>query len=161
MKKAVETRIENLVRPLVESADLFLEGVTVTGGREPLVRVTVDVPEGEGAVGADDLQKVTREISAALDEEDPIENAYRLEVSTPGAERKLTTPRHFRRNVGHLVEIKTKQGKRVKGRIKEATEDSVSVEITAKKGTSPKVVSIELDKIAKARSRVDFGSIGL
>lgn len=161
MKKAIETRIENLVRPLVESAGLFLEAITVTSGREPLVRVTVDLPMGEGAVDADDLQKLTREISTALDEDDPIENAYRLEVSTPGAERELKTPRHFGRNIGRLVEIKTTEGKRIKGHITEATDDAVSVEITGKKGTSPKVVSVELGKIAKARSRVDFGSIGL
>lgn len=160
MSKAVETRIKNLVSPIVESADLFLESVTVTGGREPLVRVTVDLFEGEGAVGSDQLQDLTRQISTALDEDDPIENAYRLEVSTPGAERELTTARHFSRNVGRLVEIKTKTGDRVRGHVVSSDDQTVTVKVAGKKGKPGDEVVIELDNISKARSRVDFGSIG-
>lgn len=160
MSKAVETRIKNLVAPLVEAADLFLESVTVTGGREPLVRVTVDLYEGEGAVDADQLQELTRQISTALDEEDPIENAYRLEVSTPGAERQLTTPRHFSRTVGRLVEIKTKTGERVRGHVVSSDDQTVTVTVAGKKGKPGNDVVVELDNISKARSRVDFGSIG-
>ncbi|MDO5048919.1 MAG: ribosome maturation factor RimP [Actinomycetaceae bacterium] len=160
MSKAVEARIQELVAPIVKSADLFLESVTVTTGRDPLVRVTVDLYEGEGAVDADNLQELTRQISTALDEADPIENAYMLEVSTPGAERQLTTPRHFSRTTGHLVEIKTKTGERIKGRVISSDENSVTVEVTGKKGKPSEELAIPLDNISKARSRVDFGAIG-
>lgn len=160
MSPAIQSRIEALVAPKVIDADLFLEKVTVTAGKAPLVRVTVDLPEGEGAVDADKLQALTREISATLDEADPIEGAYTLEVSTPGAERALETPRHFSRAIGHLVEIKTEGGERIKGYVRAATDHDVTVEVAGKKKQPGYEVSVELGKISKAHSRIDFGSIG-
>ncbi|MDO5033941.1 MAG: ribosome maturation factor RimP [Actinomycetaceae bacterium] len=160
MSKAVETRIEELAAPIVSNAELYLEGVTVTSGKNPLVRVTLDLPEGPGAVDAEKLQKVTREISAALDEADPIEGAYTLEVSTPGAERALETPRHFSRSIGRLVEIKTSKGERIKGHVLSVSDEAVKVEVAGKKGKPGTEVTVELAKITKARSRIDFGSLG-
>ncbi len=160
MSKAIEARIETLVAPIVSRADLFLESVTVTRGKEPLVRVTVDLKEGAGSVDADDVLQVSREISAAMDEADPIESAYTLEVSTPGAERKLETPRHFSRCIGHLVEIKTQDGERLKGRVVSSDDQSVTLSIAGKKVKPEREEAVALDKITKAHSRVDFGSLG-
>ncbi|MDO5719172.1 MAG: ribosome maturation factor RimP [Actinomycetaceae bacterium] len=160
-KKPAEARIENIVAPIIDAHGLFLETVTVTGGHHALVRVTVDLIDGPGSVSADALDVLTREVSHALDEADPIENAYTLEVSTPGAERQLTTPRHFSRTVGHLVEIRTTDGKRLRGRVLEATDQAVTVDTadnrSKKEGGEPTVV--EYERVKKARSRVELRSI--
>lgn len=161
-KKPAEARIENIVAPIIDDHGLFLEAVTVTGGHNALVRVTVDLMDGPGAVSADALDALTRDISHALDDADPIEHAYTLEVSTPGAERELTTARHFSRTVGHLVEIRTTDGKRIKGRVIEATDAAVTVDTEAKgskKEGAKQPTVVEFDRVKKARSRVELRSI--
>ena len=70
-----------------------VDGVAVTGG-----------PDGSG-VGIEDCERVSREVSALMDVHDPIPSAYTLEVSTPGLDRVLRTPEHFRRFVGERVNV--------------------------------------------------------
>src|SRR5262245_16949858 len=61
-----------------------------------VVRVLIDLdPPGPDAIGFDDCERISRELSAVLDVEDPIPNAYRLEVSSPGVDRPLRTAEHF------------------------------------------------------------------
>src|SRR5689334_14323410 len=73
------------------------------GGRQTL-RVFIDKPSG---VSLDDCTRISRAVSAALDVEDPIEGAYDLEVSSPGLDRPLRTPEHFRKFAGSKVRIRT------------------------------------------------------
>jgi ribosome maturation factor RimP len=83
----------------------------VTGaGRRRTVSLVVDLPDGPGGVSSDQIGEVSREVSTALDEADVIPGAYTLEVSTPGTDRPLTEPRHFRRAVGRLVTVTTAEG---------------------------------------------------
>ena len=106
MADAIARRLTELLTPVVEGAGAFLEGIKTTrAGKYSTVRVLVDLPDGPGELGLDALTEVSRAVSAALDEADPIKGQYTLEVSTPGAERELSTPRHFRRAVGHDVEL--------------------------------------------------------
>ena len=106
MADAIARRLTELLTPVVEGAGAFLEGIKTTrAGKYSTVRVLVDLPDGPGELGLDALTEVSRAVSAALDEADPVKGRYTLEVSTPGAERCLTTPRHFRRAVGHDVEL--------------------------------------------------------
>ena len=80
----------------------------------------------------DALTKITRAVSAAMDDSDPVAGRYTLEVSTPGAERCLTTPRHFRRAVGHDLEVTVEvDGADVTltGTVVAADEDSVTLMI--------------------------------
>ena len=106
---AVRARVRQVVEPLIAAAGLDLEDLNVTrAGRRHVVRVTVD---GDGGVSHDELSDVAHEISAALDaaEESGGElttDAYTLEVSSPGIDRPLTQPRHWRRNVGRLVIVR-------------------------------------------------------
>lgn len=111
--------------PTVESLGLYLENVTLTkSGKYTMVRVTVDLPDGPGAVDSDQLVDVTRAVSSWLDQEDPIPGRYTLEVSTPGAERVLTTPRDFRRAEGRMVKAVV-AGKEIEGRLEGVNEGSV------------------------------------
>jgi ribosome maturation factor RimP len=98
-------RLAAVLEPVVAAAGYDLEEVAVTpAGRRRLVRVVVDSDTG---VSLDDVAAVSRAISATLDEDDKLVGAapYVLEVSSPGVDRPLTAPRHWRRNVGRLVGV--------------------------------------------------------
>lgn len=75
----------------------------VKEGSEWYLRITIDKPDG---IFIDDCEKVHRLIEPLLDETDPIEGAYRLEVSSPGIERELRTDLHFKTSVGKEVTLK-------------------------------------------------------
>ncbi|NCD19392.1 MAG: ribosome maturation factor RimP [Actinobacteria bacterium] len=99
------------LEPVVAEAGLFLEGVSVSpAGRRTVVRVVVDLADGPGGVSSDALAEVSREVSRALDGSDLLTGPYTLEVTTPGVDRPLTDPRHFRRAVGRLVAVTTGAG---------------------------------------------------
>ena len=118
----------DLLRPVVEAAGFDLEDVTVTAaGRRSLVRVSVDA---DGGVDLDDIAEISREISAALDEDGDAGFAgpYVLEVSSPGVDRPLTEPRHWRRNVGRLVTVRVGESQ-VTGRVAEAGETAVVLDV--------------------------------
>src|SRR5499427_6986895 len=96
--------LERLLEPIVRAAGMDLESVRVgSAGRRRLLRVVVD---GDGGVSLDDIALVSREVSARLDATGAMGEApYTLEVSSPGVDRPLTQPRHWRRAVGRLVRL--------------------------------------------------------
>ena len=96
--------IERLLEPVVRAAGLDLESVRVgRAGRRRLLRVVVDA---DGGVDLDNIALVSREASARLDDTGAMGEApYTLEVSSPGVDRPLTQPRHWRRAVGRLVRV--------------------------------------------------------
>ena len=101
----VATRMAGLVAPVVEAAGYDLEELVVTpAGRRSIVRVVVDRDAG---VTLDHVAEVSRAASAALDEHDGEFGSapYVLEVTSPGVDRPLTEPRHWRRNTGRLVTV--------------------------------------------------------
>ena len=165
----VAPQLEELLAPVVHSHGLELESVSVfQSDHNTIVRVTVDegeqagcgvdsdnITEGAHALGGIDsevLADVSRAISATLDQADPISEAYMLEVSTPGAERELTKPRHWRKEVGHLISVKLNDGTSLVGRLLQAEE---SVAILDNDGQA---TTIDYAQIKKARPRVEFGS---
>lgn len=122
-----------LLSPVAEQFGLDLDEVEVTpAGKRRLVRVVVDGdgPDGRGPL-LDDIAEATKAISAALDAATPAqtglpgEAAYTLEVSSRGVGRPLTLPRHWRRNVDRLVQVKLADGDPVLGRITSADQGSV------------------------------------
>jgi len=113
---AVADRVQLAVAPLVSAAGLDLEGVDVQpAGRRRLVRVLVD---RDGGISLDDVAGLSKALSAALDATDAMgDQPYVLEVTSPGVDRPLTLPRHWRRNVGRLVAVTTTDGRTVSGRL--------------------------------------------
>ena len=83
----------------------------VKEGRDWFLRVYIDRADGDGYIGTEDCEKVTRYLSGKLDAEDPIDQNYYLEVSSPGMDRPLLRPEHYERYVGQEVEIKLYKGK--------------------------------------------------
>ena len=96
--------VEQLLEPIVRAAGMDLESLRVgSAGRRRLLRVVVDA---DGGVSLDDIALVSREVSARLDATGAMGEApYTLEVSSPGVDRPLTQPRHWRRAVGRLVRV--------------------------------------------------------
>jgi ribosome maturation factor RimP len=97
-------KLEALLEPIVRAAGLDLEAVKIgSAGRRRLLRVVVDA---DGGVSLDDIALVSREASIRLDGTGAMGEApYTLEVSSPGVDRPLTQPRHWRRAVGRLVRV--------------------------------------------------------
>ena len=138
MADAIARRLTELLTPVVEGAGAFLEGIKTTrAGKYSTVRVLVDLPDGPGELGLDALTEVSRAVSAALDEADPVKGRYTLEVSTPGAERELSTPRHFRRAVGHDVELTVEdtEGAEEAGNTESTEDDGAEAGLTRLTGT--------------------------
>ena len=96
--------LERVLAPVVRAAGLDLESVRIgNAGRRRLLRVVVDA---DGGVSLDDIALVSREASARLDDTGAMGEApYTLEVSSPGVDRPLTQPRHWRRAAGRLVRV--------------------------------------------------------
>ena len=98
-------QLVTLAEKVVGDIGLDLEGITVSrAGRRSLVRVVVDADHG---VSLDEVAEVSRMLSAALDEHEGImgPSPYVLEVTSPGVDRPLVEPRHWRRAVGRLVRV--------------------------------------------------------
>ncbi|MEN3608219.1 ribosome maturation factor RimP [Plantactinospora sp. ZYX-F-223] len=101
-------RLRAVIEPVVTAAGYDLEDLSVSrAGRRYVVRVVVD---GDAGVSLDAVADVSRLLSKALDQAeetggDLVAGEYQLEVSSPGVDRPLTQPRHWRRNVGRLVKV--------------------------------------------------------
>jgi len=121
-------RLTRLLEPVVHALNMDLEGIRVaTAGRRRVVRVTVDA---DGGVSLDDIALASRELSTRLDRADEMgDDPYTLEVSSPGVDRPLTLPRHWRRNVGRLVLAAGPDGDAgILGRIARVSESGVTLE---------------------------------
>jgi len=120
-------RLRALIVPLVDDAGLELYDLDQSGST---LQVLVSRP---GGVDVDALTRLSRAISRTLDEHDPIPSKFLLEVSSPGLERPLRRPEHYQGALGTEVSIKTVAGtegdRRVRGRLAEADEASVTVSL--------------------------------
>jgi ribosome maturation factor RimP len=124
--------LRGVIAPVVAAAGYDLEDLAVSrAGRRHLVRVVVDA---DGGVSLDAVADLSHDLSSAIDAEeeakgDLIAGEYVLEVSSPGIDRPLTQPRHWRRNVGRLVAVQA-GGERLTGRVGAADEDGVTLDVT-------------------------------
>ena len=119
MANKVVSLVEDLTAEFLKENDLTLwDCEFVKEGRDWYLRVFVDRTDGE-YVSTDDCEKVSEFLSEALDERDPIEQNYYLEVSSPGMDRELVKPEHFRACIGQEVEVKTYVPLKVSGKLTE------------------------------------------
>jgi ribosome maturation factor RimP len=148
-------KLTNLLQPLVE--DLGYEFVGLEHGsnpKNPVLVVYIDKPEG---IAVQDCEKVSREVAALLDVEDPIPGRYSLEISSPGLKRPLFTLAHFEQFVGEIAKISLyapQEGRRkFNGEILGVVDEQVKLE---QDGTE---VLLELGNIAKARLVPDYDNL--
>ena len=115
------------IRPIIEATGNYLEELTITSaGKVKILTVIVD---SDAHLNLDQVTAVTKEISLVI-EELPVlgDTAFTLEVTSPGLDRPLTKPRHWRKNLDRLVKITMTSGQVIEGRIGAATETSVLVD---------------------------------
>lgn len=121
-----EREMNRLLAPVIASAGYDLEDLTVAqAGRRRLVRVIVDADEG---IDLDAVAQVSRAVSDALDARDAFEAPYVLEVSSPGVDRPLREPKHWRRATGRLVKVDV-DGNPLVGRVLAANPDGVRLDV--------------------------------
>ncbi len=156
MGKKVTDITEELVTPIVDDYGMELVDVEfVKEGKNWFLRVFIDSPEG---VDIEDCGKVSERLSEKLDEKDPIDMPYFLEVSSPGAERPLKKEKDFHNAVGKQVHVKTYEpldGEKVfEGKLLDFNGEMLSIEVTIK--TRKKTYEIPYGKVANARLAVTF-----
>ena len=147
---ALKDQIFELVAPLVDKAGLVLEDVQVqTPGKNRFVTIMVD---SETGLNLDQVTDISRLVGEAMDKAPFMgDTPYTLEVTTPGVDRPLTAPRHFKKNVDRLVKITKNDGTQVKGRISSADEDSVTLDNASINYSDIKRAIIEIEFNRKER----------
>lgn len=138
-----------LLAPVVSAQGLDLEDVSVTpAGKRRLLRVVVDQ---DGGVGLDTVATVSTAVAATLDETDAMGGApYVLEVTSPGVDRPLTSPRHWRRNLARLVKVSTAEGTALEGRLVEVDDDGIGVR------SDGALTRLGWERVVSGRVQVEF-----
>lgn len=110
----------DMLAPTIEAMGFEVVRILMTGAQRPTLQIMIERQDRKNLV-VDDCAAVSRAISAILDEKDPIDSEYSLEVSSPGIDRPLTKPEHFLRFAGYEAKVETSDTvdgrKRFKGKI--------------------------------------------
>ena len=154
----VVKRVRELVEPIASDLQLDLYDVEQRGGT---MRVTLDTPPGSASsVDLDQLALATRLISREFDHEDPIPGKYTLEVTSPGVERTLRTPAHFRREIGKEVSVRLANveadQRRFEGVLVAADDTTATFRVTGADGEATER-TVDLDSIDRARTVFEWG----
>lgn len=153
---AVSERLQSLLQPVVEDLGYELVGVEYQSNpKNRVVRVYIDrEPDG---VGVEDCGRISREVSAVLDVEEPVPGQYTLEVSSPGVERPLFTGAHFSRFVGEMAAVQLvvplNNRRRFKGIIARADESTVVLQVDGED------VELTIADIARAHLAPDLEAL--
>ena len=147
---SVPDRVRALVEPVLRPHGLELFDVELAGAT---LRVLVDRPEGVDLAA---VSAASEAVSKVLDEHDPVPGRYTLEVSSPGIERPLRTPEHFRRFVGTPVAVRTRPGfdgeRRLEGALVAADDDGIGLDVGGE------VHRLPYDAIERARTVFVWGA---
>ncbi len=148
---AVRDRLIVMLEPLVEQLGYELVDIEwASAPRSGVLRIYLDQPASHGGhIGIEDCEKVSREVSARLDVEDPLPGAYTLEVSSPGFDRVLRKPAHFERFVGQRVwvelQVPRDGRRRYTGTLAKVSDRGVELEVDGQ------TVQVAFADIGKAR----------
>lgn len=147
MTVTLRGRLIALIEPVLAQLGYELVELEYAAGRtSAVVRLFIDQPAG---ISVDDCERVSRDVAALLDVEDPIPTAYTLEVSSPGFDRVLRTPGHFERFVGERIYVELlapRAGrKRYTGLLRAVSPAGIDMEV------DKKAVEVAFAEIAKAR----------
>ncbi|OYD47665.1 ribosome assembly cofactor RimP [Sphingobacterium cellulitidis] len=152
-------QIENRVIELVEEKiadrpDLFI--VSVRFLKNGVLEILLD---GDNGIAIEDCVQVSRHVGFHLEEENVIDKAYRLEVSSPGIDSPLLLKRQFEKNIGRSIQMKMLDGTKKVGELLSITDDSISIEEKVKeKGKKAVLVQadIPLDQIKETKVLISF-----
>lgn len=150
-KTSMDQRIAAIVAPVIEDLGYELVRLRLMGGETATLQIMADKPEG--GIEVDDCARISTELSAILDVEDPISAEYVLEVSSPGIDRPLTRLKDFDIWSGYEAKIETSEPidgqKRFKGQIAGSQDNEVLIEIDRPGG--PVTIGLTFDLLADAK----------
>ncbi len=151
----VEDRVIELVEEkIADRDDLFI--VSVKFLKNGVLEILLD---GDQGISIDDCVKVSRHVGFHLEEENVIETAYRLEVSSPGIDSPLELPRQYQKNVGRNVKVKLADGNKREGKLVSVSDSAIVIEEKVKeKGKKAVEVQTELplDQIKETKVLISF-----
>ena len=151
----IEKRVKELVEEkIADKPNLFLVDIKMHSNGKLMILV-----DGDNGIGIDDCVAISRHVGFHLEEENVIETAYNLEVSSPGIDTPLTSLRQYTKNIGRSLAIKMVDGVKREGKLSGITEDAVIIEETIKnKGKKAETVEsvIPIDKITETKVLISF-----
>ena len=136
--------ISAAITPALSDLGFYLEDITITSaGRRIMLTVIVD---GDTHLSLDQVTVATKAISEIVENIQSLGQApFTLEVTSPGLDRPLTKPRHWRKNIDRLVKIVLLDGTEIKGRVKDSTEISATVDEQVVKFSDIKRATLEIE----------------
>jgi len=150
-KTAIDRRLAEIISPVIEAMGFELVRVRLQGGRTATLQIMADRPEG--GINVDDCADISTAVSAVLDVEDPLEDAYHLEVSSPGIDRPLTRLKDFATFEGYEARRETTQPidgrKRFKGVLAGVEGDEVLLNID--EGGQTHTIGLNFEWLSDAR----------
>ena len=153
---SLEQKIRSLAEALITDDMHYIVDVSVKGtGQGCRVRILLDGDEG---VTIDECAELSRAIGNSIEEGDLIDKAYNLEVSSPGVDFPLASERQYRKNVGRMLKIRTREGRELKGKLENAGNDSITVLTSRGKGKKKeeKEEILSYGEIEKAIVQISF-----
>lgn len=151
----IEERVKQLVEEkIADRADLFIVRIKMHGNG--LLEILLD---GDQGIAIEDCAKVSRHVGFHLEEENAIDSAYRLEVSSPGLDQPLLLERQFLKNIGRSVRIKMEDGTKREGKLVSASNNAIVIEEKSKekgKKATLEEVEIPLEHIKETKVLISF-----
>jgi ribosome maturation factor RimP len=150
-KAAIDRRIAQIIGPVIEDMGFELVRVRLMTGKQATLQIMAQKPDG--TIEVDDCAKISTAVSAVLDVEDPIVEAYTLEVSSPGIDRPLTRLKDFDQWQGFEAKIETEDlidgRRRFKGILAGIEDDEVLIELDD--GKEPMTIGLKFDWLSDAK----------
>jgi len=141
--------ISAAITPALSNLGFYLEDVVITtAGRRSMITVIVD---GDTHLSLDQVTQVTKAIGEIIENIQSLgQTPFTLEVTSPGIDRPLTKPRHWRKNINRLVKVVLLDGKEIKGRVRDSTQISATIDEQV----------INLSDIKRATLEIEFKQVG-
>lgn len=150
-KTAMDRRLADIVQPVIEGMGFELVRIRLMGGATRILQIMADKPEG--GIEVDHCGEISTAVSAVLDVEDPIEENYTLEVSSPGIDRPLTRLKDFEMWKGWEARIETTElidgRRRFKGTLGGVEGDEVLIALD--EGKEPVIIGLQFDWLSDAK----------
>lgn len=153
-------QINEFLQPYLEDGKYYIVDLQVSGAKvRPKVSVLIDC---DGGITIQECARISRKLANDLEAGEVLDEAYTLEVSSPGLDQPLRLVRQYKKNIGRLLKLNLIGGEILVGRLQEAKEDAVVLELLPpKKKVKPPVVAelareVKLEEIAKALVQVEF-----
>lgn len=150
-KTSMDRRLAEIVTPVIEDLGFELVRIRLQGGNNPVLQIMADKPAG--GIEVDDCAAISTAVSVTLDVEDPIEDNYTLEVSSPGIDRPLTRLKDFDTWEGYVAKLETTElidgRRRFKGTLAGTEGDEVLIEIEDQ--GAPVTIGLKFDWLSDAK----------